>query len=122
MIKSYRDLLRTARKCEDKDLQLDIVSQIRSEYARHKQISDPGQIKQHLQVASKELKKVQDLCHSISLSKQSSSDKPPADQSSIFYPTSTRISKHTNHPGQSWIDTKDEEDERGRVGQGWPWE
>jgi hypothetical protein len=110
--------MRAARKCEDQSLRNDILSEIRSEYARNKHVSDVGMIKQHLQVASKELKKVRDLCDSIRLSNA------PAAQSSAAesYPTNVRIDKHMRHPGPSWIDTKDEEDPRGRVGEGWPWD
>lgn len=118
VVKSYRDIMRAARKCEDQSLRNDILSEIRSEYARNKHVSDVGMIKQHLQVASKELKKVRDLCDSIRLSNA------PAAQSSAAesYPTNVRIDKHMRHPGPSWIDTKDEEDPRGRVGEGWPWD
>lgn len=131
VIKSYRDLMRAARKCEDSNLRKDIISQIRHEYGRHKTIQDGILIKQHLQEATRELKKVKDLCQSVHLSHtpqetpiqiNHSNSNNQHNSSTNYYPTSSRIDKHMNHPGASWMDTEDSEDPRGRVGEGWPWE
>ncbi len=111
----YRQLLRAARHCKDPELRLDITQQIRVEFQRNKDIEDNTLIRTCIQDATKSLKKVQDLVGTYSTL-------PSA--KSIQQGNNSVASKRTvkNEASGSWLEVQDEEDKRGRVGEGWPWD
>jgi hypothetical protein len=108
---AYRQLLRAARYCQDPALRKDITEQIRVEFQRNRDIQDNALIRSCIQDATKSLKKVEDL---VGISKGQS-----AQQGSVEVVASKRTVK--SETGGSWLEVEDEEDKRGRVGEGWPW-
>lgn len=108
---AYRNLLRAARHCQDPSLRKDITQQIRVEFQRNKDIQDNTLIRSCIQDATKSLKKVQDL---VGVAPNS------AGNSGSVAVASKRTVK--NETGGSWLEVQDEEDKRGRVGEGWPWD
>lgn len=115
VLKSYRDLLRAARSCQDSSLREDITRQIKDEYSRQKFVSDNLLIKSLLQDATRQLKTVKDLCQSLPQAMQ------PNSHDDTVYPSQRKKAAQEKHPGPSWLDSSEEGDQRGRVGEGWPW-
>lgn len=96
--KAYRDLLKATRPCIDPILKNEIREHIRESFRRNQHLENQHAIKPLIQEALSSVRIVQDLCIGQS--------KPHID-----------ISQR-----QSWLEEKDDIDERGRMGDGWPWE
>ena len=85
-------MLRRAKLICDLDVQSSVQKQIREEFKINKSISDLASQKALLKEAQRHLAAIEALHGQQEL------------------------------PSDSWLHTKDEEDKRGRVGSGWPWQ
>lgn len=92
----YRHLLKSVKKNLDgnESLQKELQVQIRSDFRRNKEMKDNVAVASLIQEAKRNLEQIKDM------------NSGPAD----------------SHGGAgSWINTEDEDDKRGRIGNGWPW-
>lgn len=96
-------MLRSARKLERKDIKEDIINQIRCEFGKNKSINDKGSARALLSEGTRQLGAIQSMAASTI----------PVDMNnnSGFRPVAT-----------SWMESSSEDDIKGRVGEGWPWE
>lgn len=107
VLKAYRTLLRATKSTENEDLRLDVRSQITNEFRRNKTLLDPVAIKGSILEAQRSIEKVKEICAAPKAAEPVSEEK------------STR---RNSKASQSWISTDDQDDKRGRIGSGWPWE
>ncbi len=94
MVQLYRQMLKSARNIKNKPLSLDLRGQITREFHRNKALTEGMTIRNLVQEATRNARQLKDLAEE------------PSDNA-------------TN--GDTWINTGDETDKRGRVGTGWPW-
>jgi hypothetical protein len=94
VVKLYRQLLKSARNLTNKTLAVEIKAQIICDFARNKYITDSLAIRTLVQEGTRNAKQLQDMDITSNNSKVSA---------------------------DSWMNTSEEGDERGRVGTGWPW-
>eukprot|EP01039_Chlorochromonas_danica_P005743 gene5743-6327_t len=92
----YRSLLKASRQLLDSSLKAEIRSQIRADFQRHKTVTDVIVIKSLIQEGNQSLKTLQGMISSVR--------------------------KGSTATAGSWLDHSDEEDRRGRIGEGWPWQ
>lgn len=92
-LKLFRQLLKACRKVEPESLKRDISKEITSEFKKHKFIVDTLALRSLVQTAQSSLVKLEDMCNI----------------------------KSTPYKDNSWLNTSDETDQKGRVGKGWPW-
>ena len=90
----YRNLLKGARRTPDVVLAASLKDQIRTDFKNGKNLKDKVSIKSAIVNGQKSLIRLDDL---------------------------NGTNQGTTIKSGSWIDTKDDEDVRGRVGAGWPW-
>ena len=88
----YRKFLKAVKDVSDIDLKKSVRGQIELEFRKNILITDKSTIATLFKEASRSLDSIRDLSR----------------------PKSTASSS-------SWMNTSDEEDKRGRVGTGWPW-
>jgi Complex 1 protein (LYR family) len=100
----YRSFIRHGRRLKDVDLRADIIKQIHTEFSQNRTITDLAAIRSLIQEGNRTLEQL----------KAMASDRPvgksDCDSSVGIKPS-----------GSSWLDTDDPDDQRGRVGTGWPW-
>jgi hypothetical protein len=92
----YRHFLKSVKKnvTGNVPLQEDLRQQVRTDFRRNKVIKDHSAISSLIQEANRNLERIKDL----------------------------NSGSANDHGGtDSWINTEDEDDKRGRVGSGWPW-
>jgi hypothetical protein len=94
VVKLYRQLLKSAGKLTNRTLAVEIKRQIVNDFARNKHITDSLAIRTLVQEGTRNAKQLQDMDITNSGSKSGA---------------------------DSWMNSSDEGDERGRVGTGWPW-
>ena len=87
----FRSMLRAAGRVDDPALRLSLRVQIGSEFRQNRDLKDPMSVKSTLQEASRQLKQIE------AMSKGSEA-----------------------FEADSWINQSEPDDERGRVGKGWP--
>jgi hypothetical protein len=100
--KLFRDLFKATRTCQDPQLKQELRHYIRTDFRKNKNIEGNALIKSHIQEGLQSLKKVQDLCEST---------------------IKKRIPEI--HERTSWLEEGEgepENEKRGRVGVGWPWD
>jgi hypothetical protein len=96
VIQLFRDMIKSTKQLDNKELAVDIRNQIRIEFKNNLTIQDKKVISGLLSEGSKKLKMINNLS-----------------------PSNNWEEKRTS----TWLsDSKDPSDERGRVGVGWPWE
>lgn len=95
----YRNLLKTSRGVSDGDVRQGIQQEIRSGFAQCKTLTDSSSIKTSIVAGQRSLTQLEDMCG--------------------VKPSSS--AKQSIPDAGSWINTKDKDDVRGRVGTGWPW-
>ena len=94
----YRDLMRAARKVDDPTIRLEIMTSIRVEFKNNLNISDPMALKSLILVGNRSLKQIQSMS------------------------TTSNKNNSISHDNESWMNIKDDDDVRGRIGQQWPWQ
>mmetsp|Transcript_3730 Transcript_3730/g.3866 ORF Transcript_3730/g.3866 Transcript_3730/m.3866 type:complete len:119 (-) Transcript_3730:49-405(-) len=96
VLKLYRDMLREACKVSDDSLKNDLRNQIRTEFKIGKDDTDKVTIKNRLIEGTRQLEQLQAVSNSFI--------------------------KNSLIDQNSWINvSEDENDIRGRIGDGWPW-
>lgn len=95
----YRQLLKTSKGVVDEDVRNGIRQEIRSGFAQGKILTDSASIKTSIVAGQRSLSQLEDMC-GVKPSNSAKQQIPDAG---------------------SWINTKDKDDVRGRVGTGWPW-
>ena len=73
--------------------QMDLREQVKREFKAHRTMDDPFNVQRALTEGKRRLGELQELTGS-----------------------------NNKYEGDSWLNTQDDEDLRGRVGTGWPWE
>jgi hypothetical protein len=106
----FRSLLRAARHNPDHALRLDLKKQVRDEFRRHRETKDSMVVRSLLQEAQRSLKMLQDMRTT------------PSTDVVVIPNTPSNGMKSKPGGSGSWLEGGDEEDKRGRVGEGWPWE
>jgi hypothetical protein len=106
----YRSFIRSAKRLEDPALKQDVIYQVRDEFRRNKtihttnpSISTSSYISSLLVQGERELERLKQMI--------------PSDSSNHIITNKNQKSVDD----ESWLDIKDEDDPRGRVGAGWPW-
>lgn len=99
----YKSLIVQAKRIPDESLKVGLLSQIRSDFQRNKLITDNNTLKSLLAEGKRSLEQLNDMVASVS---------PPAKNS---------LRKEKSPNVSAWIDSSTPDDERGRVGTGWPW-
>lgn len=97
-------MLQAARSLKDQSMQVELSKQIKADFRRNKDLIDALAVKSLMQEGYRSLQQIQDLASSSSRS------------------TTREARIGNNLPGMTWLQTEDKEDERGRVGEGWPWQ
>jgi Arc/MetJ family transcription regulator len=95
VVRLYRNFLKTIRNLP-RHTQDDLRAQVQREFGVHKKDTNPFNIKRALAEGHRNYAELQDLSGANKNNPSSQED-------------------------DSWINTKDEQDPRGRVGEGWPW-
>ena len=94
VLKLFRDMLRCVRSIDNnKELQTDLKSQILIEFTKGKVDTDAMSIKNRLIEGQRNLDILRSVCSS----------------------------SPGQHSVNSWMNTTDDADKRGRIGEGWPW-
>ena len=100
----YKDMNRAVRRISDKDLRRDLCAEIRHGFRKNQHLTDAMASKSLMQEGRRQLKQLESMA-----------DVPP----------NSSMGGYTNRGDEdSWINQKDgdhDDDERGRVGKGWPW-
>jgi hypothetical protein len=94
VIHIYRNLLKATKGLQDAVLRQELQLQIRNDFRRNKDVKDTQLIKSLLQEANSSLKTLHGMVASIRTGPKSVG---------------------------SWLDQSENDDKRGRVGEGWPW-
>lgn len=84
--------MRAINKLNDKELKIDLKCQLETDFKRNKHLKDNVIINSLIIDARRNLNRVKDLSHNAN-----------------------------NSDANSWINSSDEDDHKGRVGSGWPW-
>lgn len=98
VLQLYRNMLRAAKRVDDVSVQDSLRQEIRNEFVNSKNLKDNAAIKTALVTGQRSLSRLEDMSTAPSSSK-----------------------KATQSDSNSWINTADDTDVRGRVGTGWPW-
>lgn len=99
----YRNLLKAAKRVDDASLRDSLHLEIRNEFVHSKDLKDNSAIKTALVTGQRSLGRLEDLCSSSKAS-------------------TAKNGKHvSDRNSNSWMNTSDDSDVRGRVGTGWPW-
>ena len=109
----YRSFLRTLSKIDDEQWKNQLWSDVSSNYRRNASSTDPMAIKMAFSEGERQLSQLISIVgvttnNRIELSTDENKDQPMYDISQ-------------NDP-DSWLNTPDEDDPRGRVGEQWPWQ
>jgi hypothetical protein len=88
----FRSMLRAANQLEDSALRTSITKEIGAGFRQNRDLRDPVAVKVTIQEAHRQMKQLQSM-----------------GQNSSAY------------DADSWINQSEPDDERGRVGKGWPW-
>jgi hypothetical protein len=95
VVSLYRNFLKTIRSLP-KDAQTDLIRQVQQEFHTNKQDNDPFNVQRALAEGQRRFQELISLV-------------PPSSK------------KASLQDSDSWLNTKDAVDPRGRVGEGWPW-
>ena len=106
MLRLYRQLLKTARRIEDATLKNDIHLEIKTEFAKNKGLESNVLIKTAIVSAQRSLTQLEDLSGGNKKFSTVETNPPPSS---------------TKTTDNSWLNSSDKDDIRGRVGTGWPW-
>ena len=87
----FRGMLRAAGRVDDPALRLSLRAQIGSEFRQNRSLKDPMSLKSTLQEASRQLKQLEAMSNATEA-----------------------------YEADSWINQSEPDDERGRIGKGWP--
>lgn len=88
----FRSMLRAANKLEEASLRASISKEISAGFRQNMDLKDPVSVKATLQEANRQMKQLQSMSQDA-----------------------------TAYDADSWINQSEPDDERGRVGKGWPW-
>ena len=97
VISLYRQLLQCVKRLDDVSVRNSLKLEIRTEFHNGMTLKDNNAIKTAIINGQRSLTQLEDMTGGVK---------------------SVTMSKYK---GDSWLDTKDEVDVRGRVGTGWPW-
>lgn len=95
----FRSLLKATRSCSDPQLKAELRQHIVSDFRKNQHLQDNHAIRSLIQEGLRSVKKVQDIS-------EATRPKPPPEFSEQ----------------KSWLEEGDEDDKRGRIGEGWPWD
>jgi hypothetical protein len=103
----YRSMLRAVGRLQREDIRPDIWQQVRVEFRHNKTITDAVSLKALMTEGTRQLEVLKDMAGS------------PIGGESKIHPVSPVVPI----PGvTSWLDSSTEDDVKGRVGEGWPWQ
>jgi hypothetical protein len=109
--KLYKQLRRTARKIEDSSVKQGIFEQIRTDFRQNQLLKDAVSIKSAMVQGQRNLALLQDLVGETAVRKSVAVDVKPG------VAGGSTAAKSDN----SWLNNSTGDDQRGRVGTGWPW-
>jgi hypothetical protein len=98
----YRSMLKSVQRIDRSDIRVDISQQIKSEFTNNKNVKDAVSLRSLMSEGSRQLEVLKDM------------ESSPSSTFNPVYPNNPAVT--------SWLDSSTEDDIKGRVGEGWPWQ
>ena len=98
----YRSMLKSVQRIDRSDIRADIRQQIKSEFTINKNMTDAVSLRSLMSEGSRQLEILKDM------------ESTPSSTFNPVFPNNPAVT--------SWLDSSTEDEIKGRVGVGWPWQ
>lgn len=131
VVSQYRSFLRTLQTIDDDVWKNQLKKDVQKEFQKNIQQKDPMAVKMAFNEGKRQLAQLQSIVGTTGSSKSSNKTRNTTsttniNNNDINYNVNSeehqKIRDASELDPDSWINTPDKEDQRGRVGSGWPWQ